>query len=75
MSGQSGGFLREGGIILILLIFIGAIGLAAGLVDVQTRFNIDPKMLGVGILAMLALILLIRQGTVPAPRVVRKLVG
>jgi len=61
--------------ILILLVLIAAIGLAAGLIDVQTRFNIDPKMLGVGILAMLALILLIRQGTVPAPRIVRKIVG
>ena len=69
------GTVSPGAGILILLVLIAAIGLAAGLVDVQTRFNIDPKMLGVGILAMLALILLIRQGTVPAPRVIKKLVG
>ena len=64
-----------GASILIILVLIAAIGLAAGLIDIQTRWNLDPKMLGVGILAMLALILLIRQGTVPAPRIVRKIVG
>ena len=73
--GRRRGTVSPGAGILILLVLIAAIGLAAGLIDVQTRFNIDPKMLGVGILAMLALILLIRQGAVPAPRVVRKLVG
>ena len=61
--------------ILILLALIAAIALAAGVIDVQTRWNLDPKMLGLGFLALLALILLIRQGTVPAPKVIKKLVG
>lgn len=61
--------------ILFILAFLAAVGLAMGLMDfdMDTRFSIDPKMLGVGILAMLALILLVKQGTVPAPRAVRKL--
>ena len=59
--------------VVLILVVLAAIGLSLGLLDFDTRFNIDPKFLGIGILAVLALIMMIKQGTVPAPRAVKKL--
>ncbi len=59
--------------VILILIALAAIGLTAGLIDFNPHVDIDAKYLGIGILAILALIMLIRQGAVPAPRSVRKL--
>ena len=67
--GASGGL----GPVVLLLLVLAAIGFSAGLIDVDTKLDVDPKMLGVGILAVMALLFLIKQGAVPAPKPIRRL--
>ena len=67
------GQVNDKALVLLILVVLGAIGLSFGLFDVDMKFSLDPKFLGIGILAVLAVILLIKQGTVPAPKAVRKL--
>jgi len=53
---------------LILLIALAALAFAAGLMDVNFNFNVDPVWLGVGIIALLALFMMSRQGLVKIRR-------
>jgi len=60
------------GAVLLILLVVAAAGIAFGLIDLSAEFDIDPAMLGIGILALVALLILIRQGMVPAPKSIQR---
>jgi len=53
---------------LILLVMLAVIAFAAGLLDIHVNTHIDPVWLGVGIIALLALFMMSRQGLIKIRR-------
>ena len=47
---------------LLLIMIIAGLAIAFGLIDVNPSFDIDPALLGFGIVVLLALFILVRQG-------------
>lgn len=60
-------------LVLILVILAGA-GLALGLMDfdLKTKYSLDPMYLGIGMLAMLSLILMFKAGYAKVPRIFKR---
>ena len=60
-------------LLILVLVLLAGLGFALGLMDfdLKTKYEIDPAMLGVGMLAALALLLMVKAGYVRVPRVPR----